>query len=379
MAEIQEKERAYAERDEQKANVEVTKDEIKLAQEAMEETFGVKPTLDDDEPDKAVTSEQDMSDDDGDSGLDKESKLDDDKDVSADFENVAVADPHQKPAGETVDADDKEKTGEVELPEAYVRAAVHQGWTEKDVKEFFEAEPDKALKTFGNIYQSTLRISEVFSQAGRAAKKSSEEPVKVATDTKSTSVGLTPEQLKKIEDEYANDPIVSILKTQDAAIKNYDSRLRQIESRPAVEVKDDVVAVMTEIDAFFTSKEIEPYKEFYGSVPKGKQWQDSLMPGEHANRLAVAELADAIASGAMLQGRKMGVAEALTLAHLSITDKVRDRIVVNRIKSKVVNREKGLTIKPRGSSKANSNDGKPKNEAELVGMVGEALRATFGN
>ncbi len=61
--------------------------------------------------------------------------------------------------GDTDDSKNDKATKEVQLPDAYYRAAIHQDWTPDEIKEFFEANPEKALKTLAKIHESTNKLN----------------------------------------------------------------------------------------------------------------------------------------------------------------------------------------------------------------------------
>jgi hypothetical protein len=62
-------------------------------------------------------------------------------------------------------------------------------------------------------------------------------------------------------------------------------------------------------------------------------------------------VADQIAGGATLQNTKVTLPEALEMAHLLVTQKYRDQVLIDGIKGKVVQRSKSLTLKPSKGTK----------------------------
>jgi hypothetical protein len=138
--------------------------------------------------------------------------------------------------------------------------------------------------------------------------------------------------------------------------------------------------VEQQIANFFETEQLAPYKKFYGELDLGMSWQD-LSAGQKENRLKVLEQADLMVAGAALQGRQMKVDEALELAHLLITEPVRERVIRNQIKDQATKRTK--TLKPSGRKiesnvSGKSTDGKPQTREEIIERAGQRLAKIFG-
>ena len=66
------------------------------------------------------------------------------------------------------------------------------------------------------------------------------------------------------------------------------------------------------------------YDDFYGALSKDAKNWDTLTQDQKVNRWNVLQMADQMFIGATSQGRDMDVNEALTLAHLSVSETMRE-------------------------------------------------------
>ena len=113
--------------------------------------------------------DDDLTPDDDDTDI-EEDDTDDDQATSDDGDDDST--PEEKDEDEDDDVeDDKKKDKGVEVPDAYVRAAIHSGWKEEDIEAFVKANPEVANKTFENLYNSTNKASREWAAIGRAAKQ----------------------------------------------------------------------------------------------------------------------------------------------------------------------------------------------------------------
>ena len=268
----------------------------------------------------------------------------------------------------------------VEIPDSYVRAAIHQGWDKKDIDEFIKTSPQVAAKTFANIYNSTNNLSNQFAELGRKVQSNEKEE---KTDDKSKGKessfdSLTDEQIEKLKKDYDDDPIVELIIAQNKANKVLYDKVQNLEVNQTVKKSDNEDnKIISNINSFFDSNDMKPFADFYGTSSNGADWDGSLTPGQKANRLEAVRQADAILAGAEFQGRKMELNEALELAHLSVSDPIKEKVIRANIKNAVKQREKGITIKPKSSNKE-QDSGKPSNEKELMTRTSERLNKLFG-
>lgn len=267
-------------------------------------------------------------------------------------------------------ADDKN----YDIEDNLVRAAVHQGWDMKQIKDFMQQDPDRARATFQKMYESTNKMSQVWSDAGRAKllqdtqEQEPEAKLKKKDDEKPEFKGLDIVELRK---QYDNDPVIELLagqQDQNKILFDMVQDLREtVTTRPQttqqrqVELGTEAAAMVKQVDTFFKQDDMKLYGDFYGSG-------DNLTPGQAANVNAVLETADAIRSGRMNQGLDTTVDEALVMAHMLISEPVREKMVRTNIVSQLKKRSKGISLKPgsKGRDVNTTEHIKPQNDQEVI-------------
>ena len=280
----------------------------------------------------------------------------------------------EKEAPEPELTEDKSATDEPSLPDNYYRAALHQGWTAEEISDFLKTDPEKALKTFERIHKSTNELSRRFAQLGETALKVQQSQPQPQPQQQPQVQDFV--DMKKIREEHGDSPLVDVIGTLNEGLKKVLAQ-RQEQPQPQSVAQPQVdraryeedMAIVQQLQYFFGDDDMKSYDDFYGASldESGKMLMtvEHLTPGQQANRMAVIRLADRILAGSELQGEAMSVANALELAHLVITEKIREKAIRNNLAAKVIKQGKGLTLRPTGSKKDESG-GPPKTEEELV-------------
>ena len=279
---------------------------------------------------------------------------------------------------ETTDEIDDSKAGEKpELTQAEIRAAIHLGWTEKEVKELAQANPELAKKTCAKALESTNSLSKKFSELGKAkAAKPPEPEQKPKPERKAID-------FEALEKEYKDDPIVGVLKQvveQNETLSTEVNALRS--SGTASEAKinqarvQEDAAISQQIDTFFSRPDVSEYKDTYGVVKKGSKDWDDLTQGQIKKRWEVVEQASLILDGAKQQGMEMPLDEAFERAHLLVTEDVREQMIRKKIKASAVKRSKTLTLEPTNVKKQTPSSGAKKGKA-FESKVGQQLQKVF--
>lgn len=256
-----------------------------------------------------------------------------------------------EPEPEPGKADDKPK-----LTQAEIRAAIHLGWSEEEIKELEQANPGLAKKTCAKALESTNNLSKKFSELGKANSTKKEEPEPAPQpkpEPKSKSIDFT-----TLEKEYENDPIVGVLKQvveQNQALADEVNTLRTNNTHSDNKISQaqaqEDAAIAQQIDVFFVRPDIVEYKDVYGEVPKDSKDWDALTQGQIKKRWAVVEQANLILLGAKQQGMDMPLDEAFERAHLLVTEDVREQTIRNKIKKEAVKRSKAVTFEPTDANK----------------------------
>jgi len=325
-----------------------------------DDTDDGKQAEDNKEDDDSTPEEDEANDDDAD---DKQAEEDDDDDDSTPDEDK----------DETGDKDgSKDESGseeEVTLSDAYYRAAVHQGWKPEDIKEFFEAKPDLAIKTFAKIHETTNKITSEFARLGRV-KPGKEPEAKTATEAiKAKASGGF--DLADLKEQYGDDS--AVVKAFAAMQGKLDAVVVQPEvDEQQVEELDPVVR--GRIEKFFLDPTLKPYADFYG---EGKD-AAKLTIGQTDNRYKVLETADSIVLGCQQQGREITLEQALESAHLLVSEAVREKALRVELHTKVKKRAKGVSLKPSKSKKILPAKNAKMGEKSMEATVAANLKKTFG-
>lgn len=295
-------------------------------------------------------------------------------------------DADTKAKDEDADKGDKKKKDIPPLSDAYYRAAIHRGFKPEEIDELYKANPELAVRTLGNIYEAVNRSSKEFAALGRAAIKTAAPVVKTeeTVETKAEFKGLDIEKLRK---DYPDDPVVDLVQAvQEQSKASFDEvqELKATRSAPVTGQPSDVQvratnqeahAIEQQIETFFKADELKGYKDFYGTLSKDATDWSGLTPGQKMNRFTVIEMMDQMIVGARTLGRELKIDETLNLAHLSVTEPIREKVIREGIKAKVTERGSNLTLKPSGT--AQPTDTKPQTKQELEEATTERLDKVF--
>ena len=268
----------------------------------------------------------------------------------------------------TPEADDK-----VEIPDGYIRAAKRQGWKDEDIAKTIEADPDFALRIFGNAYETSNTLTRDFAAAGRAraeqTAKELEEKNKVDEPEIKDLVNIT--ELEKNVDDAAivngvvkplNDALKSALKeirtlkktgpsNQDIAHARSDQDAATARANASANAASELF-----VKQFFGAENMKSYDDFYGVIDEGQNMND-ITPNQYEHRMAVLQTADQLIAGKAAQGIKVSDADALEDAHLLVTEPLREKIITDGIRSSLKKRSKGKTLQPSKSRKTASDIG----------------------
>ena len=171
-----------------------------------------------------------------------------------------AGDDDPTPDGETENTEDpknEKDTEEVQLPDAYYRAAIHQGWKPDEIKEFFEANPELAIKTLAKNHESINKLNSEFARMGRIKPEDKVADPGTATE----AIAATSIDMDAIKEQYGDDSaIVKAMTAMQAKLNSIPEQ--QIVERIAPVQHDDPMRAT--VDKFFTDPTVKPYKDFYG-------------------------------------------------------------------------------------------------------------------
>lgn len=321
----------------------------------------------------------------------KKPEVDSDKEGDTTPESKDDAEEKDKDVESKAKDEDADK-GKKEIPQlsdAYYRAAIHRGMKPEEIEEFYQANPELCVKTLGNVYEAVKRSNEEFASFGRAHK--AQEAAATATPSKGTQTATETAKTEYKGVDFAVlekadiDPdALAIIKTVDQQNKMLYDQIQETRSvqRPVQPsgltpqeeraVQQEVASIQQQIENFFKSDEAKPYKDFYGELPKDAINWDTLSPGQKANRWAVIEMMDDLSIGAHINNRDMQIDEAMRLAHLNVSESQREKVIREKLKTTVVKRNKGLSLKPSSTNKSTEKTS-PTTEKELIATTQERM------
>ena len=241
------------------------------------------------------------------------------------------------------------------IPDNYYRAAVHSGFTPERISKQYEIDAEGTLEFLKQNYEHVNNLSRQFADLGRTAIGLKQKEAAQQIPTQQPAVQKPELDVEKLRKQYEDDPfgaMVELFKTQ-AVQPQQVSQPEPTVIQPDRAAFEEQAAALQQLHQFFKIDDMEVYKDFYGEISDESMFDwGSLPPGQLANRRALVNLADQIIAGHELQGKQVSTAEGLQLAHLVITEPIREQIVREKIVSQVKKRSKGITLKPSGSGPA---------------------------
>ncbi len=302
-----------------------------------------------------------------DDGQAEETKPEDDPTPEEKQAEETDGDDDPTPEKEATDGDDNEQ--EVTLLDAYYRAAIHQDWTPDEIKEFFEATPELAVKTFAKLHESTNKLSSEFARIGRIKPDDGKNKSVVKTATEATEETNDDSHLAALKEQYGDDSAVVLMMT------SMQTRLdaAEAEKRPTQEeVAEPSPQAKVAVKQFFSDPAMKPYADFYGTGEDA----DQFTQGQMKHRWEMLDMADVIIRGAAAQGLEMEADEAMDKAHMLVTNDMRESAIRTELKAKIVKRANGMTFKPASTKSVKTDDG-PKTEKQLEDKVAAGLSKIY--
>jgi len=338
-----------------------------------------------------VTDPPEESDDTTSDDQTKDAKKDDQTDDSESEDGSTSDDQDDSENGSKGTEDPPEANDKVEIPEAYIRAAKRQKWSDEDIAEELKANPERALRLFMNAYETSNKATRDFAAIGRqqAEQTAKELEEKNKVDEPEIKDYITPDEIEKAADGDA--AIAKMLTTMNRVAKEQaaeNAKLRktgpsaqdiayarsnQVAATARANASADAATELF-IEQFFSAENMKSYNDFYGTVGDGQNAGD-LTANQHANRLEVLQTAGQLIAGKAAQGIKISDAEALEDAHLLVTEPMREKVITDKIRSSLKKRGKGKTLQPSKSQKTSSATGGPARNKEEVLVNVEARLA----
>lgn len=307
-------------------------------------------------------------------------------------DDSAVEDDGQ--ADDQIDSGDptpevENKDGDIEVPDAYIRAAIHLGWKQEVVDDLVKNNPELALKTLENLYISTNNASREWSELGRAkidAERAAASGAQTATDAVAQEDPAVTALAAALKKEYPDDPLIDtvIAGLKKKSVQQPKPQVSQPQAQYETATRRANAAANSAIDqrvnTFFSADVMKPYEKFYGKLELG-QIPEDLSNGQQLNRLAVLEEAECIIAGHNMRNQKIEIEQAMEKAHFIVTEPIRKQVIRDNLKATATKRKKSMTLRPsdskRSSDSMRTDSSKPRNRRELEQSVQQNLNKVF--
>ncbi|MEE9552347.1 MAG: hypothetical protein V3V89_04815 [Gammaproteobacteria bacterium] len=278
------------------------------------------------------------------------------------------------------------KDGEINIPDAYMRAAVHHGLDKETVDDMVKTNPESAMKLLESCYLSVNNASREWSELGRAKIEAErEKTTQTATETVEQEDPNTTVLVAKLRKEYPDDPLI------DVVIAGLENRPKPV-TQPVPQAQQNYetataranvagnLAIDQRVNAFFSADVMAPYEKFYGKLELG-QIPEDLTNGQQLNRLTVLQEGEFIMAGHNSRGQKIEVEQALEKAHFIVTEPIRKQVIHDSIKATATKRQNSMTFRPsesnRTSDSLNTGSSKPRNRSEVEQITQQKLDHLF--
>lgn len=268
------------------------------------------------------------------------------------------------------------------LPDAHIRSLKAYEWTEDEIKEALDNDPDGFSKIAEKVHNTRVKESQKWAELGRQRKQDSQpeqsqpqqsQSPNQQTQSATPNNGLTPIDVEALKKEYGDDELVERLAGPvNQAIQQVNQMLPVLEQSQQYTQQAQQSQLEQMVDSFFQSDTMKPYQDLYG--PSFQSADDT----QYEQRQKVLETADALVVGAQAQGRDLNFREAMQLAHDLASGDFKSQQARAELKSKVQKRNKGKTQRPSKSATStaanNTTPKKPASEDELVARTQERLQ-----
>jgi hypothetical protein len=255
------------------------------------------------------------------------------------------------------------------LPDSYRRSLKAYGWEDAEIDQNMKVMGPSFLITAQKIHANRNAEIATWADAGRRAREAN----KPADQTPQKFEAIKPIDGTALKEHYGDDKLIdSLLSPINAVVAQINAMVPAIQQTQQKSQTSELETLGRQIEGFFGGKELQPFTEVYGTATK------TLTPEQITTRNRVLETADALICGARYQGRTLGLGEALTLAHDSISGDYKAKAARQEITSTLQKREKGITLRPGNKSKSAASGGPPaKTRGDLEKRVANRMKSVF--
>lgn len=267
-------------------------------------------------------------------------------------EEQAAEATEEKPSEEAAAAEEEETTEPAEaaaakpastLPAAYVRTLKALEWSDEEIAS--AGQNPALLPSIAKLHQSRNKEMAGWAELGRQqkAKAQEQQPAAQPAATKAVLQAFTPAEVAALKDKYGDEAgglIDTLTARLNPLIEKVTAALPVVEQTQARAQAAQAEMLNRQINTFFSSKELVPYKDEYGTDAT------KLNEKQAASRQKVLEYADALIGGASLQGRQLSFEEAMQAAHDAVSGGLKEQAARKQVIGQLQQRQRAITVKP---------------------------------
>lgn len=251
------------------------------------------------------------------------------------------------------------------LPAAHVRSLKAYDWTDEEIAD--AAKSPNFAATAAKIHANRNKEITAWAEAGRKAKEAIQTQAAPPVTVTQPAVQQQPKKLDiaALKQQYGDEPLIAALEQQEAELSQFRTFRQHHEAQAQ---RQHLETLSRQIDGFFSGKELEPYRDNYGTTSA------TLTPQQSEKRAEVLRLADAIVGGAKQSGHQLSLDQALQHAFDSVSAPIAKQAARQEIKNELQTRGKGITLKPG----TRTTPPQAKTRGEMEKNVRTKLRSVFG-
>lgn len=302
----------------------------------------------------------------------REEELEELEGLETSLEDDPLQDLKKEDEPATDDHDDKSQSEEDLVTEGdddaptlsplLMQAAMRNGWPKEDAEEFFQADPERAVKTFDRLLENYNNLSAEYGKLGMGGAmppvapnhgmlpgmppqpQPLAQPPQPPAPTQSVAREVLQEVfgkegLEELKDKYDEDFVNDALKPM---AKKFADKLDEVVA-PLQQQVDQYEADQVRQQCFGFLDNLDPaFNEFYGEG----QDINKLEMGQQTARAELFQEADHIRAGMQLHGLQPSLTECLERAHLRVAHKHTSTIERKKITQSVKKRSQGITHRP---------------------------------
>lgn len=255
------------------------------------------------------------------------------------------------------------------IPAAYVRSLKALEWTDAEIAE--AAKSPAFVTTAAKLHDTRNKELAGWANLGRQQAEASKTRAGDPNAPSGLQV-LKPIDAAPIKAQYGEDALIdSLVGPINDTIAQINQIIPVIQQTQERSQYAELETLSRQVDGFFASDGVKPYKDFYGL--------DSKTPdaAQIEVRNKVISLANDLIIGAQIQGRTLSLNDALFAAHDSVSAGYRQEAARKQVQGSVRQRNNSISLRPSASGSPANSGGKSSTAGGLEAKVAQGLKAIF--